>query len=515
MSWRCLVAFSFVALSLISCSTSKSVKEIGKLAGESVVFINYEDQPGHGTGFFVVGEDNQACTVLTVRHVIPSSAKFQLQTPDKKIWKGANITSIKRFSKQDLAVVTFNPDSGSCPYKALNFGNSDNVSLGDTIYITGFPGSGLAKQFTVGTVSLIDSQTQGYGISYTAITAAGMSGSPVMNTSGQVVAVHGRTDVELSREAELKGEQPPPQQQSTTVTNPSLGDAVGTFKWGIPINTYVANFAQVATEADNFLNEGNDLSVSQRYEKAIVAYEKALEIRPDLHEAWFGKGFAQGELKRYSDAIASYDKAIALKPDKHEAWNNRGTALDELQRYNDAIASYDKAIALKPDYANAWYNRGYALNRLQRYDDAIASYDKAIALKPDDANAWYNRGYALNGLQRYSDEIASYDKAIAIKPDKHEAWNNRGTALDELQRYDEALKSYDKAIAIKPDKHEAWNNRGTALDELQRYDEALKSYDKAISIKPDYQQAINNRKQLLTKLGRSTLSFPYTPSPTP
>jgi tetratricopeptide (TPR) repeat protein len=44
------------------------------------------------------------------------------------------------------------------------------------------------------------------------------------------------------------------------------------------------------------------------------------------------------------DAIASFDKALELKPDLHEAWNNRGNALNDLGRWEEAIASYDKAL---------------------------------------------------------------------------------------------------------------------------------------------------------------------------
>ena len=483
LSWRWLVTSSFVVLSLTGCNSVKSVAEIAKIARESVVLINYTDKPGQGTGFFVIGENKAVCTVLTVRHVVQPSAKLQLQTPDQKIWTHAEV---KRFPNQDLAVVTFQPDSGSCPYPALQFGNSQKVNLGDSIYIIGFPGTGLTKQFVSGAVSLIENQTEGYGISYTAITAAGMSGSPVMNNSGKLVAVHGRTDVELTKLAEIKRETPP-QQQSTGSANPSVGDAVGTFKWGIPINIYVANVAQIPTEAQqakNFLNEGNDLSASQNNQEALVSYDKALELNSGLEEAWFGKGFALDELKRYPEAIASYDKALAIKPDKSEAWYNRGFALDELKRYPEAIASYDKALAIKPD-AEAWYNRGIALYELKHYPEAIASYDKALAIKPDKSEAWYNRGIALDELKHYPEAIASYDKALTIKPDKSEAWYNRGIALYELKHYPEAIASYDKALAIKPDKSEAWYSRGFALGELKRYPEAIASYDKALAIKPD------------------------------
>ncbi|MEH1826083.1 MAG: tetratricopeptide repeat-containing serine protease family protein [Nostoc sp.] len=438
--WHWYAAFGFVALSLISCNNKspKTPGDIGKEAGESVVLINYADKPGQGTGFLVPGKNKKVCTVLTARHVVPPSAKLQLQTNDQKIWK---VVDIKRFAQQDLAVVIFKPNGGTCLYKALPLGNSDKVSLGDNIYITGFPGNSLAKQFTVGTVSSIDSQTDGYGISYSATTAGGMSGGPVMNAVGEVIAVHGRTELELTRQAELKGELPPPQQQSTTITNSQPGDAVGTFKWGIPINTYIANVSQIIVEAEmiqkpqDFFNEGTDYLAKQKYEQAI----------------------------------ASYDRAIAIKPDYYEARHNRGVSLEKLQRYSEALASYDKVIAIKPDYHLAWYGRGNSLRNLQRYTEALASYDKVIAIKPD------------------------YYQALLY----------RGISLDNLQLYSEAIESYNKAIAIKPNYEDAWFYRGISLAKLQLYSEAISSYDKAISINPNYQLAIDNRKGLLKKLGRS------------
>ena len=43
---------------------------------------------------------------------------------------------------------------------------------------------------------------------------------------------------------------------------------------------------------------------------AAVRHEK-----PDLAEAWLGRGNVFFDLKRYDEAFAAYDKALALKPD--------------------------------------------------------------------------------------------------------------------------------------------------------------------------------------------------------
>jgi tetratricopeptide (TPR) repeat protein len=234
-------------------------------------------------------------------------------------------------------------------------------------------------------------------------------------------------------------------------------------------------------------------NASQEHKEAIASYDKALEIKPDYHTAWYNRGTSLADLGRTEEAIASYDKALEIKPDYHTAWYNRGNSLDKLGRYEEAIASCDQALRIKPDKYEAWFNRGVSLSELGRYKEAIASYDKALEIKPDEPNVWYSRGYALFELERYEEAIASYDKALEIKPDDHMAWNNRGLLLAALERYEEAIASYDKALEIKPDDHIAWNNRGLLLSELGRYEEAIASYDKALEIKPDDAWSLFNK----------------------
>ena len=56
-------------------------------------------------------------------------------------------------------------------------------------------------------------------------------------------------------------------------------------------------------------------------------YEKALALKPDLAEVWFGRGNVFYDLERHGDAYAAYDRALALDAGLAEAWFGRGTAL--------------------------------------------------------------------------------------------------------------------------------------------------------------------------------------------
>ena len=243
-SRSCLLIFTLVAVSLTSCGQQKSSQEIAETVKNSIVLISYQNERGHGTGFIVPGPTG-VCTVLTARHVVEGRS-LNLRTNDEKSWK---TKSIQLSPSVDLAVVTFKPIGETCSYPSLNFGNSDSVKVGDKIYIQGFPdqigSSKLGPQFVQGYVSRLDILEQGYGISYDASTFGGMSGGPVLDVSGKVVAVHGKTDAQIVADLQSQQASLSPQQQAAlqqAAVRVAGGVQINTFRWGIFIRNYLENF---------------------------------------------------------------------------------------------------------------------------------------------------------------------------------------------------------------------------------------------------------------------------------
>ncbi|MEO1404045.1 MAG: tetratricopeptide repeat protein, partial [Cyanobacteria bacterium J06635_1] len=64
-------------------------------------------------------------------------------------------------------------------------------------------------------------------------------------------------------------------------------------------------------------------------------------------------GNTYNDLKRYDEAISAYEKAIELDPDDATAHYNLGNTYKALKRYDEAISAYEKAIELDPDDATA------------------------------------------------------------------------------------------------------------------------------------------------------------------
>jgi tetratricopeptide (TPR) repeat protein len=259
----------------------------------------------------------------------------------------------------------------------------------------------------------------------------------------------------------------------------------------IAVSMYAVKSLNSASATDLY-NRGNTLYNLNRFEEALTAYDRAINLRPDYAEVWQEKAKTLYELKKYSESQSAYDKAIELKPDYLEAWTGRGYALDKLQKSERAIDSFENALKIQPEYALAWQGRGDALLNLQRYEEAIASYEKAVQFQPNLERSWYNRGRAHQKLKQYEQAVQAYQKAVEIKFDNAEVWYDLGNVFLELNKNQEALEAYEKAVRFQPKDYQYWYSKGIALLKMRRHEEAVEAYEKAVKIKPDYYQAWYN-----------------------
>ena len=102
---------------------------------------------------------------------------------------------------------------------------------------------------------------------------------------------------------------------------------------------------------------------------------------------WNGKGIVLSEQGKYDEAIKAFDRAIELNPQYADAWYNKGLALDHQGKYDEVIKAYDRAIKINPQHILALINKGNVMRLQGKYDEAVKLYDIAIEIDPQDASA--------------------------------------------------------------------------------------------------------------------------------
>ena len=209
--------------------------------------------------------------------------------------------------------------------------------------------------------------------------------------------------------------------------------------------------------------------------------------RADSMQNWDEK------LKWYERAIVHYTEALELKPDFPEGYKNRGSVYADAGDFNRAIRDHTMAIKLKPDYAAAYNSRGIVYYHKRNFDRAVQDYRKAIELKPDYASAYNNLGAVYSKQGEYERAIQHYNTVIKLRPDFSEAYNNRGIAYSDKDDLDKAIKDFDTAIALDPNDAKVYSNLGAVYLRKGNFDRAIENHNMAIKLDPGFAGFYSNR----------------------
>ena len=205
---------------------------------------------------------------------------------------------------------------------------------------------------------------------------------------------------------------------------------------------------QVSFSATDYLKQGNAFFFESRYDDAVESYDRAIQLSPELYEAWFTKASMLMLLQRYEEAVSAYQFATQLKPDSFEAWFGQGTALIKVHQFDAAIAALNEAIALKPEDYLALFNRGNAEVGLACPEAALADYEAALTIKPDFAKARFQKGQILQQAGNYQDAIAAYDVVLKLNvKDVAEVWYGKAVCHALQDEVEPALAALEHAIA--------------------------------------------------------------------
>jgi tetratricopeptide (TPR) repeat protein len=103
--------------------------------------------------------------------------------------------------------------------------------------------------------------------------------------------------------------------------------------------------------AATFVNRGILQMYAKDYARALVSYEEALKLEPELAEAHVNKGVALVNLGRDAEAVAAINQGLKLNTGRPEiAYYSRGVAHEMLGNMRAAYEDYRQAATLKPEW---------------------------------------------------------------------------------------------------------------------------------------------------------------------
>jgi len=135
---------------------------------------------------------------------------------------------------------------------------------------------------------------------------------------------------------------------------------------------------------------GGDLERETR-ESLMMGMVRPLIPPADAAEIWFARASAwDGDPERWEEAVDAYNRVVDIDPGYAAAWNNLGLLQHRMGRYERAQACYRAALDADDSCCQAAFNLGSLHEDLSDLPTAIGWYRRALEMEPDYADAHFN-----------------------------------------------------------------------------------------------------------------------------
>lgn len=228
-----------------------------------------------------------------------------------------------------------------------------------------------------------------------------------------------------------------------------------------------------------YFRKGKILLDTGRYDEAIDAFSKGLEIEPDDADFYQWISFAYSKKEQHEKSLEFANRAIILDKENAYSYFRKAWALQELGKYNSAIENYRKCIEYDTQYLDAYANISYCYSKMKDFKHSVMYANQALLVNKDYAYAHYRKAWALQELGKFNEAMDFYSTAIELDP--ADVYNYLGMASISINTQENltALKFANKAILVDSACAGAYYLKSVALSNLGKTKEAEVIFAKA------------------------------------
>jgi predicted O-linked N-acetylglucosamine transferase (SPINDLY family) len=188
--------------------------------------------------------------------------------------------------------------------------------------------------------------------------------------------------------------------------------------------------------------------------KKIKKYKKKIAISRLLNKeeplSHYNSGIVLFNNQQYDEAIIHFQKALELNPNLIHAYNYLGNAFQEKKQFDEAIPYYRKAIQINPTDPTAYINLGIAFQNTIQHESAIEYFKAALQINPNLYQAYDYMGLSLTVEGNMEKAQECYESSLSINPFSEMTLVNLGNLVAKQGNLKEAEKYYQRALQINP-----------------------------------------------------------------
>jgi tetratricopeptide (TPR) repeat protein len=117
-----------------------------------------------------------------------------------------------------------------------------------------------------------------------------------------------------------------------------------------------------------------------KHAAAADFYAQMTGRHPADFSAWFSLGTAHHRTENFEQAKIAYQRALDLRPDDPVLWHNLGLLASDQGNHSESRDCFQREVDLAPGDAKAWYDLGVSLQQLGQQEESEAAFDRAEKL---------------------------------------------------------------------------------------------------------------------------------------
>ena len=134
--------------------------------------------------------------------------------------------------------------------------------------------------------------------------------------------------------------------------------------------------------SSEYVARGDGFVKDDKLEKALTAYNKAVELNPNNLDAYTSRGAAHFFAGNFSLAQKDFQYVLTRNPYYADVYTALASALAAQGDFENALRMIEQAIALKPNRPENIVSRAGIYFMLERYDEALADYSLVLQYYP-------------------------------------------------------------------------------------------------------------------------------------
>jgi len=189
------------------------------------------------------------------------------------------------------------------------------------------------------------------------------------------------------------------------------------------------------------------------HQAALAQLEEALRLAPEDPLALVGAARCRLELQQFELARRLAAEALDLDPQLAEAWAVRGYVLKQQGRASEALGDFQRALQYEPSRRDWRFEVAELYRQMNRPQQALANLESLLDLYPPGEappKVLDLIGLAYAALGRYDEALQSYAIAIKRGGPLSAVCYHRAEALWHLGRLPEAQEALHQTLAMEP-----------------------------------------------------------------